>query len=144
MIATRIKRISMTKEKPLISAAILLRGEKLDPALVSKMVGIQPSQSQKKGGFKPGSTKFIAKFGMWALKVKSETRPLLELIDELFKQIGDPPTPLNTIEGVEDARLDIFFALEEAGTKETIEFVLAANHIKSLSEFGLSLSVTMS
>ncbi len=81
---------------------------------------------------------------MWALKVKSETRPLLELIDELFKQIGDPATPLNRIEGVEDAQLDIFFALEDAGTKETVEFVLAANQIKRLSEFGLSLSVTVS
>ena len=108
MIATRIKKISMTKEKPLISAAILLRGDKLDPAFVSKMVGIQPTQSQKKGGFKPGSTKFIAKLGMWALKVKSETRPLLELIDELFKQIGDPATPLNRIEGVEDDSLTFF------------------------------------
>lgn len=134
----------MTKDKPLISVAILLRGNELDPASVSKIVGIQPTQSQKKGGFKPGSTKFIAKFGMWALKVKSETRPLLELIDELFKQIGDPPTPLNSIEGVEDARLDIFFALEDAETKETVEFALTKDQIKRLNQLGLSLCATVS
>lgn len=133
----------MTKEKPLISVALYLRGQNLDPTLVSNVLGIQPTRSQKRGGFKADSTRFVAKIGMWTLKVKSDARPLVDLIGELLQRIGDPPTPLNKIEGVEDAQLDVFFALDDK-KKGTVEFTMTVNQIARLSQLGLSLCVTVS
>jgi hypothetical protein len=77
---------NQTEAAPLISVAIYLKGSALDPALVSSVIGVEPSRSQRKGGLRAGSTKFIAKIGMWALKVKSESRSMPELIDELLQR----------------------------------------------------------
>lgn len=132
------------QERPLISVAIYLKGHRLDPDHVSQVLGIQPSRSQKKGGFRAESTKFIAKIGMWTHKIKSDSRLISDLIDELLKQIGNPPTPLNEIDGVEDAHLDILFALDgDDGAKETVEFALTKNQIARLSQLGLSACVTV-
>ena len=132
------------KKKPLIQLSIYLCGYELDPDHISKKLGIEPSESQKKGGFKPGSTKFLAKIGIWALKTKGRSRAISDLLDELFKMIGNPPTPLNELDGVEDAHLDMFFGLDdEDGTKETIEFTLTKSEIARINHLGLSLCVTV-
>lgn len=132
------------KEKPLIQVSIYLRGHQLNPEKVTRLLGIQPSFSQTKGKLTPGSNKHIARIGVWALKIKSESRPISELIDELFVQIGNP-TQLDKIEGVEDAHLDIFFAQDDDdSTKETVEFALTKNQILKMSQLGLSACVTVS
>jgi len=134
----------MIKKKLLISVAIYLRGHRLNPDHVTQTLNVQPSRSQKKGGFKPGSTRFVAKIGMWTLKVKSNSRSIAELINELFQKIGNLPVRLDEIEGVEDACLDIFVPLSKNGKiDETLEFVLTKSQIVKLSQLGLSACFTV-
>jgi len=133
----------MKTQKPLIIVAIYLRGEKLDPEQVSKRLNIRPSESQKKGGFKPRSKRFIAKFGMWVLRLQSDSRPIAEMIDELLHKIGNPPARLDKIENVEDAHLDIFFGKDENGEKEDVEVALTKSQVARLNQLGLSVCLTI-
>ena len=132
----------MKSANPLISVAIYLRGNELDPAVVSKVLGIEPSRSQKRGGFKHRSTRFIAKIGVWALKISSDSRLVENMIDELLQKIGHPPQPLDKIEGVEDAHLDIFIAWKD-GPNESVEFSLTQDHLAKLNQLGLSTCFTV-
>jgi len=92
--------------RPLVSIALYLKGSDLDPTIVSKTLGIEPSRSQKKGGYTHGSTKVIAKIGMWALEISSDSRPVEEMVEELIRKIGDSARPLNEIEGVAAASFE--------------------------------------
>lgn len=132
----------MSNKTPLKTVGIYLRGNALSPEHVSRVLGIQPSSAQTKGGRKAGSTRYIAKIGMWAIKVKSDLRSLTELIDEVFTQIGNPRIKLDCIEGVEDAHLDILFAFGEDVT-DAVEFTLTKAQTQRVSQLGLSISVTV-
>jgi hypothetical protein len=135
----------MTNKNQFISVAISLRGYELNPDHVSQVLGIQPSRAQKNGEFKPGSTKFIAKIGLWAISSKSNSRSISKVVGELFKKIGNPPTRLDEIEGVEDAYLDVFVPLSHRGkVDKTLEFVLTKRQISKLSQLGLSTFFTIS
>jgi hypothetical protein len=135
---------SMAKKKPLIGVAIYIRGERLNPDYVSQILRIQPSRSQKKGALKPGSTRFIAKIGMWTLKLKSNSRSISHLIEELLAKFDNPPARLDEIDGVEDACLDIFVPLShDSRIDGTLEFALTKDQIVKLSQLGLSASFTV-
>jgi hypothetical protein len=133
----------MKQSDYLKSVAIYLRGEKLDPAYISDVIGVQPSRFQKKGEFKPGSNKFVAKIGMWSIKAKSKSRPVSTLIDTLFKKIGSPKIKLDQIKGVEDAHIDLFFPSDSQMTEQAIEFMLDKKQIERASKLGLSVCVTI-
>lgn len=130
--------------RPVISVTIYLKGSALDPARVTQVLGREPSRAQKKGEFQAESTRFIAKFGMWALELSSETRPALELIDDLLRQLGNPTVSLREIEGVEHAELDVFAARDEAGDAgPVLQLILGNDQMTRLHQLGLSLSITV-
>ena len=135
----------MQTTKQFICVAIYLKGYELNPEYVTQMIGVQPSKSQKKGGLKPNSTRFVAKIGMWMVDVESRTLSVSELIDELLQKIGNPSVRLDEIKGVEDAFLDIFVPLSKDGKiNEPLEFALTKNQITKLNQLGLSVEVTVS
>jgi hypothetical protein len=143
-IAAMIRQMPEAKQKPLAVIGIYLKGYHLDPDYISQVLQIQPSRSQKKGRLKAGSTRFVAKIGMWAIDVKSELRPISELIEELFQTIGNPPMRLDELEGVEDAHLDVFFAKDDENRGvETVEFALSQPQVARLGQLGLSVCVTV-
>ncbi len=135
----------MAKQNPLITVAIYLRGDELKPDQVSKLLNIQPSRSQTKGGLQAGSTKHIARIGLWAVTVKSDSRSVSDLIDELFQKIAASAKRLDQIEGVTDAHLDILFATDDVGNAGgTLEFVLSKTQIETMGKLGLSACITIS
>ncbi len=148
--------MKQAKIKTLISVAIYLRGHELNPAHVSQVIGLQPTRFQRRGGLRAGSEKFVAKIGMWTLQAKSESRSVSNLVEDLLAKIGDPPVPLDQIEGVEDACLDIFIATDKDGNGKlefpppcgigtsAIEWKLTDDHIRKLSQLGLSACFTVS
>ena len=73
----------MNLPKPLISVAVYLRGPDLNPSAVSQALGTEPSKSQKKGTRIYKSRRLLAKSGLWVLKIKSDSRPVENMIDEL-------------------------------------------------------------
>jgi Domain of unknown function (DUF4279) len=129
--------------KALVAVSILLRGAELDPAFVSKALGIEPTRAQKRGGFTNASEKFIAKIGVWRLKLASDTRSFESMIEELLERIGSPVVSLAEIAGVEDACLDLFIAWDD-GPNEMVDFKLTRDQAEKLSRLGLGISFTVS
>lgn len=126
----------------LISVSLLLRGVDLDPKRISEKLKVDPDRRQKRGDPKPKSPKYIAKIGVWAIAAKSESRPLYELVDEVLARIGNIHEILTRIDGVEQAHLDIFYALNEHVESNTIEFDINEYQLKRVAELGLTISVT--
>jgi hypothetical protein len=125
--------------KPLVAVSVILRGSDLDPDLVTKLLGIEPSRFQKRGGFKHKSQKFVAKFGLWSVKSSSRTRSFNTMIDDLLNKFRNSPCPLDEIEGVQDAQLDIFVGWAD-GPNESREFNLTKMHTRTLAQLGLAIS----
>jgi hypothetical protein len=127
---------------PLVEVAIYLCGKRLQPAHVSQVLNLQPSKSQTKGGPTCHSTKFIAKVGLWALVAQSHSTVVSDHIEELLKKIGSPPTPLDEIDGVEAAQMDVFVAVEDDDEK-TIQIVIPRSQLKEIVQLGLSAQFTL-
>jgi hypothetical protein len=132
-------------EKPEIDVSIYLRGDELQPEHVSQVLGVQPTQFQTKGGPTSHSTKVIAKIGVWALYAQTDSIEISDHIDELLKMIGNPITPLDEIDGVEEAYLDVFISSsDENDARKTVEFVISKDQLKELVRLGLCGHFTVS
>ena len=131
-----------TSNNPLVTVAIYLRGADLDPVHVSKILGVRPSSSQKRGDFTSRSKKFVAKIGVWTLKAKTESRPIQAIIDDLLEEIRAPRVRLDGIKGVEDAHLDVFIAFDD-GAERALEFSLGKDQLAKLCQLGLSAVFTV-
>ncbi|MBA3353105.1 MAG: DUF4279 domain-containing protein [Blastocatellia bacterium] len=111
---------------------------------VSKVVGIQPTEEQQRGESIRGS-KAIAKIGLWALVAQTKSRSIPEQMDELLTKIGSPTKPLDQIDGVDEAYLDIFVTPDyEHQEREPVEGMLTREHLTALDRLGLCLQFTMS
>jgi hypothetical protein len=133
----------MKLSKPLVVVSVYLKGDKLRPERVSEIIGVEPQDSQTKGGYQSRSKRFTAKIGMWRTSVKSDQRRVEIMIDELLQSLGRPPVPLNKIEGVQHAELDILIASGN-GPNETVGFTLTQEHLARLIQLGLSVCYTVS
>jgi hypothetical protein len=130
-------------EPPLIIVAIYLRGERLQPERVSQVLSVQPSKSQKTGGLCYESRNVTAKIGIWALIAQTDSAIVSDHIDELLKKIGSPPRPLDEIDGVEEAYLDVFVGVEDENAM-TVEFAIPKSQLKAVVGLGLCGHFTVS
>lgn len=133
----------MINKPPLLSVTIYLRGQQLIPEHVSAVLGINPSDSQKKGELHITSTNHhvIRKIGLWSLAAQNESNDVTEQIEELMKKIGQSSVPLNKIEGVDEAYIDIFIAINS--NNETVEFELGEILLKEIARLGLLVRTTL-
>lgn len=134
----------MSKEdKYLIDVGIILRGEKLQPEHVSELLRLKPSRSQNKGGLRHGSKSVIAKTGVWTLMAESNSKHILDRIDELLEMLSEIQIPLDKIDGVTEAFLDIFItSTEDNNESRAVELNLGKMHMQILCLLGLGLKVT--
>ena len=138
----------MNQQNQKLEVALYLRGDDLDPAQVSQLLGLEPTKSQRKGEERLTSTnrKITAKVGLWALVAESKSNDLSVLIDELTSKIGDrAAAPLPSIPGVQEAFLDVFIAIdadrEDGGG--TCEFQLSTEDLHSLKRVGVATRFTV-
>jgi hypothetical protein len=129
-------------KKPEIDVAIYLRGITLRPEHVTQMLGVQPTRYQTKGGYIFDSKKGIAKIGYWAIYAQTDSIDIFERINELLKKIGIQSTPLDKIEGVEEAYLDIFVAKTEVTDGRPVEFKISKEQLSDLARLGLSIEIS--
>lgn len=135
--------------RPHITVSILLRGDQLDPDYISTTLGIQPSDSQKKGekrgGIQPNSKEYLTRIGIWRIWVESELRTMSELVHEILKKFDIYHQPLDRISGVHEAYLDILILQDKENKLEsTAEFVLSRDQVSRINQLGLALWVTVS
>lgn len=123
-----------------IEVSLYLRGDNLDPNIVSKELGITPTSSHVKGEKRITSTKreYVAKIGVWALTVDSESRALSDHISLLASKIKVDGTLMRSIEGVQEAYIDIFIATDaDEGGGGTFEFEMSQENISTLGRLNL-------
>jgi hypothetical protein len=134
----------MKAREPRLIIAIYLRGDQLKPDHISEVLGLQPSRCQKKGELRAGSKTVISKIGVWTLIAQTDSPSITDHIDELLRTLRAPPMPLDQIDGVEEAYLDIFVALEqEHDQQETVEVMLSKTYTQALNRLGLGLQFTV-
>lgn len=136
------KRAVTPVSGPLKSVAIYLHGRDLDPAQVTRALSIAPTGAQTRGGPTSSSAKFVAKVGMWKVKIRSESSSLSHLVDELLQKF-DSVAGLDGLEGVETAYLDFLFAFGEERDYETLELKLSKTQLAKIVRLGLAISVTV-
>lgn len=135
----------MKLEEPKLIAAIYLRGEYLDPEVASRVIGVQPTRTQKKGERQVTSTghELTVKLGLWALVVELDS-PSLDT--HLEKLVGSLPsgTSLSSIAGVEDAYVDVFVALVSSSDGDAkCELSVSPKVLKSLASLGLPIRLSL-
>jgi hypothetical protein len=134
----------MSKRERKYDVAIYLRGDTLDPALVSAELGIAPSRSQRKGGPKSSNNEFLAKIGIWVLEAKTQSDNLAVLIEELGSKLNGRGPSLRSISGVDEVYLDVFASvLAEEDGGGSLEFELPQSALKMLAEIGVPARFTI-
>jgi hypothetical protein len=133
-----------------ISISAFFRGDQLDPDYISEALKIQPADSQKKGEKRKGvgpNSKAVTKIGIWRFSIKSESRTVASLVDEMLQMFEGRQEPLDKIAGVDEAYLDILILnhkKEMDNLDNTAEFILSKDQILRLSQLGLAICVTVS
>jgi hypothetical protein len=133
----------------LFSVALYLYDKDLDPDLVSKKLGICPTETQRKGERKISSRTGIeyapAKCGMWELMADSDSPILSDHISELASRFGRDHLPFLSIEGVADGEIDVFMAgdTNENGNGK-IQFELSEDCVAALKNLSLPIRFTVS
>jgi hypothetical protein len=111
----------------LITAAIYLKGDGLDPEVISALLKASPSISQRLGDKHVTSTGrvFVRKTGLWALKSSSESKLLtdhvnqvLEMAETILSWVDSNRLPITDLPGVEEAYFDIFMCGTASKTDE--------------------------
>lgn len=137
----------MTKKFGL-HVAIYLRGDTLDPDLVSRRLGVLPSRSQRKGEKRllPDNREVATKTGMWTLSLEKDSNAidLSEAVEQLINEIGAQHSTLTSIPGVEEAYLDVFISTAPDSDGEgNFEFQLTERNIGALQALGLPVHFTV-
>lgn len=125
--------------------ALYVRGDALDPELVTKHLGVEPTKAQKKGQefIASSGREFAAKNGLWSLVSKSESTSLDRHLAELLSGLGGCKG-IDSIPGVEDAYIDVFVALvsDKDGEAKCALSVDPAT-LDGLAMLGLPLRISM-
>jgi hypothetical protein len=76
--------------------------------------------------------------------IESDSRSASGMVDELLQRLKDSGRRLDRIKGVQNAHLDVLFALDDdEGSKQTIEFKLTRTQMSKLSQLGLGAYITV-
>jgi hypothetical protein len=140
-------------KKPYISVSVLLKGDQLDPDLVSKELGIPADTSRRKGevrcGKQPGAKPYTAKTGVWRTKSRDHGNgdrtwnEVHRIVGEVLLEFQKRQEPLSQIPGVEQAFLDIFICETEKDISDSwTEFFVSSQQIQRVGQLGLALSIT--
>lgn len=135
----------MKADDPQIIVALYVLGEALDPELVTRYLGVEPTKTQKKGQefITSSGREFAAKNGLWSLVIQSESASLDRHLTALLSGLGGRKG-IDSIQGVEEAYVDVFVALAsdkdgEAKCALSVEPVT----LDGLAKLGLPLRISM-
>jgi Domain of unknown function (DUF4279) len=97
----------MAKPKYLLNVSICFKGDALDPAKISELLGVTPTTSLLKGEKRSGRSnrEYVSKIGVWILVIEKDldTIDLPAIVEELVEKIGAKKTALSRIPEVDDA-----------------------------------------
>lgn len=129
-----------------ISCAIWLRGEHLDPDLITARLGITPTSTRRKGQVHHTSagTAITAPVGIWKLHVHgdgSDFQPTISTLLSLFSHIDQG---LMTLPRVADPLLDIYGAADRGEDHDAAYLSLSPQQVQRLAALDLAVDVSLS
>lgn len=130
-----------------IIVALYIRGQDLDPDLVTKQLGIAPSRFQHKGEVRKTSTNrdYVTKIGLWCLISYLDSQLVNEHIENLALKIGATASLIRGIPEVQQAYFDVFIATEsDIDGEGGCEFELSDDTLAMVSKIGLPVRFTVS
>ena len=136
----------MSDTKAKLTLAIYVKGVSLDPIEITSLLGIDPSKSQHFGQQRLTSTmrSIVAKTGLWAYLVESDTATVAELVHQFAERFKDCTQKLNTLPNADEAYLDLFIAHDgDLNNGGEYFFELAHNDVLLLGQFGLPVRFTV-
>src|SRR3972149_29892 len=129
----------MTKTPFMI--ALYLRGDRLDPKIVTEHLGISPTDTRQKGKKRlgPHGEVYVDKIGVWVLQAATDSQLLSDHIDELMSKFKATRKIIENISGVEEAYIDVFLCFERTADSETHFFELTKKKITQINRLGLPM-----
>lgn len=128
---------------PLCSLSINIHGDELDPLIVTKILGVQPSSSWRRGETHITSrgNKVIRKTGLWNFKPDCRSRDISDHITEFLTRIKIDRSIFEVVPFVEHAEISFFFYgyTGESGIG-TVNFIIRGDQWRALSRYGLDVS----
>lgn len=127
------------------SVALYVFGENLDADHVTRIIGIEPTETRRKGRIRSLSSGSIAheKRGAWILRVSGEGSDIGSLISGLIENVSSKDVDILRIDNVEEAYLDIFVAISiiDEGV-HNCSFVLSEKDVSRISKMGVPVQIT--
>lgn len=134
----------MTTTAPLIEVALYLRGDRLEPEAISRLIGMSPSREFRKGQLHGKNDRFSAPVGLWVYSIKIDSIGVAEYVDQLIAKFAAIGICLSDLDGVEDAFVDILICRDNiSGQVESTSVELTREQIKELGKLGLGVQVTV-
>ena len=124
---------------PLISVAIYVKGDQLEPAEITSLIGVQPDEAFSKGDpwLSPASGLHHRLTGLWSLRL-DDPPSVLDAILSLATKVGS--RSLARLPHVDEAYVDVYVG---SVASELVSFEMDAGCIETLSRLELPVRVTI-
>lgn len=131
---------------PSVSVWVRLWGERLDPAMVTAVLGVPGTKMAKKGSVSVTSEgkQVVAKTGRWILHSGVESEVLLDHIVWLRNALRHATEPPFRIDGVDMVEVDVFVALGSDGERvRDYQSKLSKDELAWITGLGATLHLTV-
>ncbi|WP_084085257.1 DUF4279 domain-containing protein [Cupriavidus sp. USMAA2-4] len=134
----------MEISKSLVDVFLLLRGDAIDPDLVTEMLGVAATKSRVKGELWQTSTKHevAAKIGFWSLDSDAHSSSLSDHISCLRSKLEAARYLPLQIPGVDYAEISIFVAISDRNGGGSYESELTSVDLEWLGRLGVKITVS--
>lgn len=133
-------------EKGTSGVYLWLHGDELDPADVTKRIGIAASKQCKKGDRHVTSTgsEIIRKRGMWSLDSSNNSDPIANQISEILGLFKENQNLFQLFPRLQTAELSIFCAVDHDSEGEgMVELSIENEVLVAAAALGLEISVSL-
>jgi hypothetical protein len=95
------------------SVSLYLKGSKLEPDVITSLLGIEPTKSRHSGPLE-NEASVDAKYatGLWVRSIDFQSVSAVPFLQELLETLIHSGVDLSTLPGVEEAFIDLFIARE--------------------------------
>lgn len=135
----------MTGSDKKVIASLYLKGDDLDPQVVTEALRVRPTGSHARGEVHRTSSgrEFVTKTGLWSLVFDQDPAEVSDVLGALLRCLGKQRTLVN-LPGVQEAYFDVFVANSLDGDGEgTCAMEILADQLGALSHYGLPVRFTV-
>lgn len=137
--------MNISDKKVIVSLYLL--GDDLDPAKISKELGVIPTEARRKGERRKSPTtgrEYINKTGLWSFVIDRDHAEVAKVMNSLLIALEPYKKSIGTLSGIQDAYFDVFVAaLADGDDKGSCEFSIESAQLAMLARFGVPIRFTV-